>query len=59
MPYGAGAEEHGVTTGISRRINPRMRVSLKYGFFDARDETSGNNNDYQAHLVYSSFRYYF
>ncbi len=59
MPYGAGAEEHGITTGLKRRISARMQVALKYGYFEGRDETSGHNNDYQAHLVYSSFRYRF
>jgi hypothetical protein len=59
MPYGAGAEEHGITTTLSRRISPRMKVSVKYGYFEGHDETSGNNNDYRAHLVYSSLRYRF
>lgn len=54
MPYGADATEHGITAGVVHRINDRMRVSVKYGFFDGEDGTSGNHNDYQAHLVYTS-----
>jgi hypothetical protein len=59
LPYGADAQEHGITAAIIRRISERMRVTLKYGFFDGQDRTSGNHNDYQAHLIYSSFHYRF
>jgi hypothetical protein len=40
QPYGAGAEEHGITGGIVRRMSKRVRVSLKYGFFTSHDELS-------------------
>jgi hypothetical protein len=59
LPYGAEAQEHGVTAGLVRRISDRMRVTLKYGFFDGEDRTAGNRNDYQAHLVHSSLHYRF
>jgi hypothetical protein len=59
LPYGADTREHGVTAALIHRINPRMRVTLKYGFFDGEDQTSGQHNNYQAHLVYSSFHYRF
>lgn len=59
LPYGAEAEEHGITATVTRRINNRMRVSLRYGFFDGEDRTTGHQNDYQAHLVYSSLHYRF
>jgi hypothetical protein len=59
VPYGAGAEEHGVSATLTRRLTPNLRVSLRYGFFHYKDETSGGNNDYQAHLVASSLQYRF
>lgn len=59
LPYGADAQEHGVTAAIIRRITERMRITLKYGFFDGRDWTSGEHNNYQAHLIYSSLHYRF
>jgi hypothetical protein len=59
LPYGADAREHGVTATIIRRINERMRVTLKYGFFDGQDYTAGQHNDYRAHLIYSSLHYRF
>lgn len=59
QPYGAGAEEHGVTAAIIRRIRANLIWTIKYGFFNNRDETSGGHNNYDAHLVYSSLRYRF
>lgn len=59
MPYGAGSEEHGVTLALIRRINDHWRWTLKYGFFNNRDETSGGHNDYDAHLLYTSVQYLF
>jgi hypothetical protein len=59
LPYGAGTEEHGVTLTLIRRINERLRWTLKYGFFNNRDQTTAGRGDYTAHLVYSSMQYRF
>lgn len=59
QPFGADAEEHGVTATITRRIRPNLRWNAKYGFFTNRDKTSGGHNNYDAHLVYSSMQYLF
>jgi hypothetical protein len=59
MPYGADLEEHGVTAGLSRQLSRRVRWTLRYGFFTSADETSGGNNDYDAHMVYSTMQYRF
>lgn len=59
QPYGAGAEDHGVSAGILRRLSARVRLSLKYGFFTSHDQTSGGNRDYTSHLVYSTLQYRF
>ena len=59
MPYGAGAEEHGITATLNHRFTPKLLWSLRYGFFKNRDATSGGHNDYDAHLVYSSVQYRF
>ena len=59
QPYGAGAEEHGVTATISREISKAVRVSLKYGFFRNREKTYGGHNDYDAHLVLATMQYRF
>ncbi len=59
MPYGAGAEEHGVTATIGRELSKAVRLSLKYGFFRNRDRTYGGHNDYDAHLVLATMQYRF
>jgi len=59
LPYGAGLEEHGVTASVVRRLSRRVQVSLKYGFFTSHDETSGGNNDFDSHLLYSTVQYRF
>jgi len=59
QPYGAGAEEHGVTATISRELSKAVRVSLKYGFFRNREKTYGGHNDYDAHLVLATMQYRF
>ena len=59
VPYGVGAEEHTLTCGIVRKIRENIRLSLKYGFFTWDDETSGDHNNYDAHMIYSSLQYRF
>ena len=59
QPFGAGDEQHGVTATVTRQITKALRMSLKYGFFRNRDQTSGGNNNYDVHLVYASMQYRF
>ena len=59
QPYGADAEQQGVTATITRQITKAIKVSLKYGFFRNHDYTSGGNDNYDAHLVYASMEYRF
>jgi hypothetical protein len=59
QPFGAGDEQHSITATITRRITKALQVSLKYGFFCNRDETSGGHNDYNAQLVYANMQYRF
>ncbi len=58
-PYGDEASEHGVTVTLNRMLTPRLRWTLKYGYFDYSDTTSGGHNNYTAHMVYSSLQYRF
>lgn len=58
-PYGAESREHGVTVTLSRMLNRRLRLTLKYGFFDYHDVTSGEHNNYTAHMVYSGLQFRF
>jgi len=54
LPYGAGAQENSVTATVTRQINKTVQVSLKYGLYRNRDDTSGGQNNYDAQLVYLS-----
>jgi hypothetical protein len=56
QPYGVDAEEHGITAALIRRLTDRVRWTLRYGFFNNHDRTSGGHNDYDAHLVMTSMQ---
>ena len=59
LPLGVAAEEHGVTATLTRRLTQHLRLDLKYGYFHYDDITSGGNNSYEAHLLFSSLQYRF
>ncbi len=59
QPYGAGAEEHGLTLGLIRRLSARVQLALRYGFFTSHDTLAGGRRDYDTHWVYSTLRYRF
>jgi hypothetical protein len=53
VPYGAGAEQHTVTLTLNRQITKSVSASLKGGYYQYKDETSGHHNDYSGLLVFS------
>jgi hypothetical protein len=59
LPLGAEATEHGVTATITRRLTQSLRLNLRYGFFHYEDTPSGGNDDYEAHVLFSSLQYRF
>jgi hypothetical protein len=59
VPYGAGAEQHGVSVSLGRWLTPKMRLTVRYGYYNYRDETFGGNYNYDAHVVSSSIQYRF
>ena len=59
LPLGAGAQEHTVTAGITRRINPHLRVNVKCAYSQYNDWASGGNNNTTAEMVYTSLQYRF
>jgi hypothetical protein len=56
VPYGMGSTENAVTATITRQLSKRTRLTLKYGFYDYRDDTSGGHNNYRAHSLFSSLQ---
>jgi hypothetical protein len=59
VPYGAGAEEHSASATVTRRLTEHLRVSLSYGYVTYTDETSGGNNDFDAHFLSTRLQYRF
>lgn len=59
LPYGVGASEHGINATVVRRLTPKLRLTLRYGYYVFNDDTSGGHNDYEAHVVYSGLQYRF
>ncbi len=59
QPYGAAGEQHGITVTYSHRLSKNLLWKLRYGYYDNRDQTSGNFDNYQAQLVYTSLQYLF
>ena len=59
LPLGAGGQEHGVNATLTRRLTKNLRLSLRYGYYHYEDQTYGGNQDYYAHVIYTSLRYRF
>jgi hypothetical protein len=59
QPYGAGTEEHGIFATVVRRITPKLRVTLRYGYYTSDSEMAGGYNDFDAHVISASARYLF
>jgi hypothetical protein len=59
LPLGAGGEEHGINATLTRRLTKNLRLSLRYGYYHYEDQTYGGNQDFFAHVVYTSLRYRF
>ena len=48
--------DHTVTAGITRRINPHLRVNVKCAYSQYNDWASGGNNNTTAEMVYTSLQ---
>lgn len=59
VPLGAGSREQAVTATLTRRINPRLKVSLKYGYYNYNDALTGGNSNFQANLVMATMQFRF
>jgi hypothetical protein len=59
LPFNASLEEHMVGGAVVHRFNRRMQLTTRYAFITAHDETSGGNNDFDAHLLSTALRFRF
>jgi hypothetical protein len=56
VPYGLGATEYAASATITRQLTQRIRLLLRYGYANYRDELSGGHNNYRAHSLYSGLQ---
>jgi hypothetical protein len=59
VPYGSGAQEHGVTATLTRRLNKNLRLVLRYGFFHSDDDLAGGHQNFNAQGILSTLQYRF
>jgi hypothetical protein len=59
VPYGSGAQEHGVTATLVRRLSDRMKLTVRYGFFHSDDDLYGGHRNFDAHGIMSTIQYRF
>jgi len=59
LPYGANTQENSFTATVTHDISKEVKVSVKYGFYRNRDETSGGQNNYNAQVLYVSTQFGF
>lgn len=59
QPYNAGETRHAISGVWRFQYSENLLYTAKYAFATNRDQTSGGNNDYDAHTVYGSVQYRF
>ena len=59
LPLNASLEEHMVGGAVVHRFNRRTQLTTRYAFITSHDETSGGNNDFDAHLLSTTLRFRF
>jgi hypothetical protein len=51
LDLGADYTRHGVSVNLSRKLRENIIASLRYGYYDLKDDAAGGFNNYSAHLV--------
>lgn len=51
MPFGTDLEEHMFSVTLNRQISANMLWNMSYGYYTSNDGTSGNMNDFNAHMI--------
>jgi hypothetical protein len=59
VPYGLGGTEYAASATLTRQLTKQVRLLLRYGYFNYRDETSDGHNNYRGHSIYSSLQFRF
>jgi hypothetical protein len=56
LPLGLDNTFHSVTAGIVHKLKGNKSISLEYGFYRYQEPTSGGENNYEAHMIFATFR---
>ncbi len=59
LSLGSDASEHGVTALLTRRLTDHLRLKMRYTYFHSEDYAYGRNNDFDAHVLFTSLQYRF
>jgi hypothetical protein len=57
VPVGIEYQQHGVQTGIARRLGKNISTRLQYSFSYYSEPSSGGANDYRAHGVFGTLTF--
>jgi hypothetical protein len=59
LPYGAGAEEHSVTSTLTRQLTQQLRLTLRFAYSHYNDTANNGYGSYDSYLVSSGLQYRF
>jgi len=59
LAYGTHVTRQQASVTLTRRLDPRTLVTLKYAYADNEDATQGGFADYTAHMFYGKVQYRF
>jgi len=54
LPLGLIYTRHGLIAGLRRQLSRYVTASLRYGFYQYSEPSSGGFNDYTAHGVFAT-----
>ena len=57
VPFGGGADETSITVGLKHKFSDQWLGTVKVGYFDSRNETTGGNTNFRSPLAYFAFEH--
>jgi hypothetical protein len=57
VPYGAGAKDYSVSAGLKRKFSDRTVGSVKLGYVESRNDTTGGNTNFRGPVAYLSLEH--
>jgi hypothetical protein len=59
LPYGAGAEEHSVTSTLTRQLTQQLRLMVRFAYSHYNDTANNGYGSFDSYLVSSGLQYRF